>query len=58
MDNLLKNGIKAIPEKTTNEKADCIIHLTPVKEPQRYGIVELSEDGMKILRCVEKPKEP
>jgi glucose-1-phosphate thymidylyltransferase len=57
-DNLLKIGIKAIPEKITNEKADCIVPLTPVKEPQRYGIVELSEDGKKALWCFEKPKEP
>jgi len=57
-DNLLKNGIKAISEKMTNEDADCIISLMPVKEPQRYGIAELSEDGKSVLRTVEKPKEP
>ena len=57
-DNLLKNGIKAIPEKMTKERADCIISLMPVKEPQRYGIAELSEDGKTVLRTVEKPKEP
>ena len=57
-DNLLKNGIKAVPKKMRDEKADCVISLTPVKEPQRYGIAELSEDGKKVLRTVEKPKEP
>jgi glucose-1-phosphate thymidylyltransferase len=57
-DNLLKNGINAIPEKMLAEKADCVISLMPVKEPQRYGIAELSEDGKTILRTVEKPKEP
>jgi len=57
-DNLLKNGIKAIPKKMTENKADCVISLMPVKEPQRYGIAELSPDGKKVLRCVEKPKEP
>jgi glucose-1-phosphate thymidylyltransferase len=30
----------------------------PVAEPPRYGIAELSEDAKKVLRCVEKPKEP
>jgi dTDP-glucose pyrophosphorylase len=30
----------------------------PVAEPTRYGIAELSEDTKKVLRCVEKPKEP
>ena len=57
-DNLLKNGIKAIPEKMIAEKADCVISLMPVKEPQRYGIAELAEDGSTVLRTVEKPKEP
>jgi len=57
-DNLLKNGIKAIPKKMVDEKADCVISLMPVKEPQRYGIAELAPDGKKILRTVEKPKEP
>jgi len=57
-DNLLKNGIKTIPEKMVKEKADCIISLCPVKEPQRYGIAELSPDGKSVLRTVEKPREP
>jgi len=57
-DNLLKNGIKAIPEKMVRECADCVISLCPVAEPQRYGIAELTPDGKSILRTVEKPKEP
>jgi len=57
-DNLLKNGIRAIPKLMLEEKADCVISLMPVKEPQRYGIAELAPDGKKVLRTVEKPKEP
>jgi len=57
-DNLLKNGIKVIPKIMKDERADCVISLCPVKEPQRYGIAELSPDGKKVLRTVEKPKEP
>jgi len=57
-DNLLKSGIRAIPKKMSEEKADCVISLMPVKEPQRYGIAELAPDGKKVLRTVEKPKEP
>jgi hypothetical protein len=45
--NLLKNGIRAIPKIMVDEKADCVISLMPVAEPQRYGIAELSEDGKK-----------
>lgn len=57
-DNLLKNGIGAIPKKMVDEKADCVISLMPVKDPSRYGIAELSDDGKKVIRTVEKPKEP
>ena len=57
-DNLLKNGIGPIPQKMKDENADCVISLMPVKEPQRYGIAELSPDGKDVLRTVEKPKEP
>jgi len=57
-DNLLKNGIKAIPSKMIKEKADCVISLCPVSEPQRYGLAELSTDGKTVLRAVEKPREP
>lgn len=57
-DNLLKSGIRDIPKKMTDEKADCVISLMPVKEPQRYGIAELSDDGKRVLRTVEKPREP
>ena len=57
-DNLLKNDIRAIPKKMKDEKADCVISLMPVKEPQRYGIAELTPDGKKVVRTVEKPKEP
>ena len=57
-DNLLKNGIGAIPKKMVDEKADCVISLMPVKDPSKYGIAELSEDGKNVLRAVEKPKEP
>ena len=54
-DNLLKNGIGAIPRKMADESADCVISLMPVKDPSRYGIAELSEDGKSVLRTVEKP---
>ena len=34
-DNLLKNGISAIPALMETESADCVISLMPVKEPQQ-----------------------
>ena len=57
-DSLLKNGISAIHKMMVNEKADCVISLMPVVEPRRNGIAKLPEYDKKVLRCVEKPKEP
>lgn len=54
-DNLIESGIKPISEKMKKENADCVISLMPVKESQRYGMAELSPDGTRVLRTVEKP---
>lgn len=54
----LMSQIKAIPKKMRDDRADCVISLTRVKESQRYGITYLSEGGKNVLQCVEKPNEP
>ncbi len=48
-DNLLKNGIRAIPKLMQEEKADCVVSLMPVRDPQRYGIAEMSPIGHQPL---------
>jgi len=55
--NLLKNGIRVIPKMMIDEKADCVISLTPVAEPQRCGIAELPEDGNAGLKTVEMQRD-
>ena len=40
-----------------NHKAKCVIGLSPVDEPQRYGIAKLDEHG-KVLEIFEKPENP
>ncbi|MEM1991396.1 MAG: glucose-1-phosphate thymidylyltransferase [Thermoproteota archaeon] len=55
-DNLLKNGIESFIKLFEEKQSDAVIGVTPTKEPQRFGVVEM-ENG-KIVRLVEKPKQP
>jgi glucose-1-phosphate thymidylyltransferase len=55
-DNLLRNGIVALVDTFRTEEPDALILLTPVPDPEHYGVAELS-DG-RVARLVEKPKEP
>ena len=42
-DNLLKQGIAPLVETYHNNSSDCIIHVTPVKNPGQYGVVEMDK---------------
>jgi glucose-1-phosphate thymidylyltransferase len=55
-DNLLRDGITALVDQFRAEQPDAMILLTPVDDPENYGVAEL--DGSKVARLVEKPKEP
>jgi glucose-1-phosphate thymidylyltransferase len=55
-DNLLRDGITELVETFRSEEPDALILLTPVPDPEHYGVAELS-DG-RVSRLVEKPKEP
>src|SRR5919198_2656651 len=55
-DNLLRDGIHDLVETFRSEEPDALILLTPVPDPENYGVAELS-DGH-VGRLVEKPKEP
>jgi glucose-1-phosphate thymidylyltransferase len=55
-DNLLRDGITDLVETFRSEEPDALILLTPVPDPERYGVAELS-DG-RVVRLVEKPREP
>ena len=47
------------PRRTSfrSESPDALILLTPVPDPESYGVAELNGDG-RVARLVEKPKEP
>jgi glucose-1-phosphate thymidylyltransferase len=55
-DNLLKNGIADLVESFRRAQPDALILLTPVPDPEMYGVAEL--DGQRVKRLVEKPKKP
>ena len=55
-DNLLNRGIVEFVEQFVKEKPAAQILLTPVPDPQMFGVAEL--EGDKVRRLVEKPKEP
>src|ERR687887_1230774 len=55
-DNLLRDGIRDLVDTFRAEQPDALILLTPVPDPEHYGVAEL-EDG-RVARLVEKPEQP
>jgi glucose-1-phosphate thymidylyltransferase len=55
-DNLLRHGITDLVEEFRTNEPDALILLTPVDDPEHYGVAELN--GGRVARLVEKPKEP
>ncbi len=55
-DNLLQGGMTELVESFRANEPDALILLTPVPDPQNYGVAELT-DG-RVTRLVEKPPEP
>jgi glucose-1-phosphate thymidylyltransferase len=56
-DNLLKQGVRPLINAYFNYSSDCVICVTPVNDPGRFGIVELDSKGA-VSRLIEKPAEP
>src|SRR5215210_2567074 len=56
-DNLLRNGIVALVDTFRTEQPDALILLTPVPDPEHYGVAELDGEN-RVARLVEKPEEP
>lgn len=55
-DNIILGSIKHLVEKFKKEKANCVLALSKVKDPQRFGVPEIV-DGQ-IVKITEKPIEP
>jgi glucose-1-phosphate thymidylyltransferase len=55
-DNLLADGLRGLVATFRESDPDALILLTPVEDPQSYGVAEL--DGEEVVRLIEKPKDP
>jgi glucose-1-phosphate thymidylyltransferase len=55
-DNLLQGGIVELVQAFRANEPDALILLTPVPDPENYGVAEL--DGDRVVRLVEKPPSP
>jgi glucose-1-phosphate thymidylyltransferase len=56
-DNLLQDGITELVDAFRTGQPDALILLTPVPDPERYGVAELDAQG-RVTRLAEKPPEP
>ncbi|HTQ67952.1 MAG TPA: glucose-1-phosphate thymidylyltransferase [Solirubrobacteraceae bacterium] len=61
-DNLLQGGIAELVGAFEEHAPDALILLTPVPDPEHYGVAQLAETASgevgKVVRLVEKPQEP
>jgi glucose-1-phosphate thymidylyltransferase len=55
-DNLLQGGISDLVRAFHDGGPDAMILLTPVPDPEHYGVAELNHGS--VVRLVEKPAEP
>jgi glucose-1-phosphate thymidylyltransferase len=55
-DNLLQGGIIELVERFRASEPEALILLTPVDDPESYGVAEL--DGDRVVALAEKPSEP
>ena len=55
-DNLLRNGITDLVKTFSTDAPDALILLTPVPDPENYGVAELVDGRVSVL--VEKPPAP
>src|SRR5918998_1086476 len=56
-DNLLQGGMSDLVQAFREHEPDALILLTPVPDPENYGVAELDGTGA-VKRLVEKPAEP
>ncbi len=61
-DNLLQGGISDLVTAFREHSPDALILLTPVPDPENFGVAELAEAATgevgRVVRLIEKPAEP
>jgi glucose-1-phosphate thymidylyltransferase len=56
-DNVIQGGISSLIRQFASSDWNSQVVLTPVEQPEHYGVADLDEQG-KIRRLVEKPRNP
>ena len=56
-DNVMAGSIHKMKERYESESFDCMVALSRVKDPRRFGVPEFNPDGT-LRRAVEKPQDP
>ena len=57
-DNVIQGGISGLISQFESSGYDCQIVLTAVDNPSQYGVADLDSDTGRIIRLVEKPRNP
>ncbi len=57
-DNVIQGGISGLIGQFEASGYDCQIVLTPVENPSEYGVADLDPETNRIVRLVEKPRNP
>lgn len=55
-DNIVASDLSEMIEKFYKEKLDCLLALSKVRDPERFGVPVISKN--RIIRVEEKPKNP
>lgn len=56
-DNIILGSIRRFVERFEQEQLDCMIALSRVKDPHRFGVPEFDHEGH-LVRTIEKPTVP
>ena len=56
-DNIILGEINHLVESFYAEKADCLLSLAKVRDPQRFGVPEFNEKN-ELIKVIEKPSSP
>lgn len=56
-DNILLGGVKEIVEEFNSGNYDCMLALSEVSDPQRFGVPYFNKDGA-LVDVIEKPENP
>lgn len=56
-DNIILGSIVPLVQKFETEKLDCLLALSEVPDPERFGVPQFDESG-KLVDVIEKPTNP